>query len=214
MRGPPAGHRERPRCSRVRAGSIVKGSRWGRNDSRSRYRDCACAGSECYTLERALRGEPGVVDGYVNPVTQTAYIDYDPASSDGDDGARLARPGRRHPRPHEARCLAASGSPGLDWATMRAGRLLTILTLTLFAVSTTLDAALERAPVASTHGPSHNPGANPPCAGLCGCHAACVQIDTPNAISFADAPAARPMVAPPSAPESRAPEVIPPPPKP
>jgi len=38
-----------------------------------------CAGSECYTLERALRREPGVVDVYVNPVTEIAYIDYDPA---------------------------------------------------------------------------------------------------------------------------------------
>ena len=38
-----------------------------------------CAGSECYTLERALRREPGVVDVYVNPVTETAYIDYHPA---------------------------------------------------------------------------------------------------------------------------------------
>jgi len=40
-----------------------------------------CAGSECYTLERALRTEPGVVDVYVNPVTEIAYIDYDPAMS-------------------------------------------------------------------------------------------------------------------------------------
>jgi copper chaperone CopZ len=38
-----------------------------------------CAGSECYTLERALRRVPGVVDVYVNPVTEIAYIDYDPA---------------------------------------------------------------------------------------------------------------------------------------
>jgi cation transport ATPase len=37
-----------------------------------------CAGSECYTLERALRRVPGVVDVYVNPVTEMAYIDYDP----------------------------------------------------------------------------------------------------------------------------------------
>lgn len=37
-----------------------------------------CAGSECYTLERALRRVPGVVDVYVNPVTEIAYIDYDP----------------------------------------------------------------------------------------------------------------------------------------
>ena len=32
------------------------------------------AGSEGYTLERALRREPGVVDVYVNPVAEMAYI--------------------------------------------------------------------------------------------------------------------------------------------
>jgi len=38
-----------------------------------------CAGSECYTLERALRRGPGVVDVYLNPVTEMAYIDYAPS---------------------------------------------------------------------------------------------------------------------------------------
>ena len=47
-----------------------------------------CAGSECYTLERALRGEPGVVDVYVNPVTETAYIHYDPAMTESGANAQ------------------------------------------------------------------------------------------------------------------------------
>jgi hypothetical protein len=32
-------------------------------------------GSECFTIERALRRVPGVVDVYVNPVTELAYVD-------------------------------------------------------------------------------------------------------------------------------------------
>lgn len=39
-----------------------------------------CAGSERYTIERALKRVPGVVDAYVNPVTELAYIDYNPAT--------------------------------------------------------------------------------------------------------------------------------------
>lgn len=37
-----------------------------------------CAGSERYTVERVLHGEPGVVEVFVNPVTEMAYVDYDP----------------------------------------------------------------------------------------------------------------------------------------
>ena len=32
-------------------------------------------------LERALRAEPGVIEVYVNPATETAYVTYDPAQS-------------------------------------------------------------------------------------------------------------------------------------
>lgn len=39
-----------------------------------------CAGSERYTVERALQAIPGVVEVYVNPVTELAYITYDPTA--------------------------------------------------------------------------------------------------------------------------------------
>lgn len=51
-----------------------------------------CAGSERYTLERALRSVPGVVDVYVNPVTRIAYIDYDPAMHGEASLMRRTRP--------------------------------------------------------------------------------------------------------------------------
>ena len=37
----------------------------------------ACAAGEAQTLERVLRDTPGVASAYLNPVTDTAYVDYD-----------------------------------------------------------------------------------------------------------------------------------------
>lgn len=38
-----------------------------------------CGGGGSLTIERALRRAPGVAHAYVNPATEMAYIDYDPA---------------------------------------------------------------------------------------------------------------------------------------
>lgn len=35
-----------------------------------------CAGSDTAIVERALRAAPGVLSAYVNPITETAYLDY------------------------------------------------------------------------------------------------------------------------------------------
>ncbi len=38
-----------------------------------------CAGGGALTVEQALRRMPGVARAYVNPATEMAYLDYDPA---------------------------------------------------------------------------------------------------------------------------------------
>ena len=40
-----------------------------------------CGGGGALTVERALAKVPGVVRAYVNPATETAYVEYDPAQS-------------------------------------------------------------------------------------------------------------------------------------
>lgn len=47
-----------------------------------------CGGGGASTIERELARQPGVVSVYVNPATETAYIDYDAALI---GAARLAR---------------------------------------------------------------------------------------------------------------------------
>lgn len=39
----------------------------------------SCAGGGALTVEQALRRAPGVAHAYVNPATEMAYVDYDPA---------------------------------------------------------------------------------------------------------------------------------------
>ena len=41
---------------------------------------CGAAGTT--TIERELAAADGVLSAYVNPATETAYIDYDPAETD------------------------------------------------------------------------------------------------------------------------------------
>lgn len=36
-----------------------------------------CAGTERLTVERLLRDQPGVLEVYVNPVTEMAYVEFD-----------------------------------------------------------------------------------------------------------------------------------------
>ena len=40
-----------------------------------------CGGGGALTVERALAREPGVVRVYVNPATEMAYIEFDPAAT-------------------------------------------------------------------------------------------------------------------------------------
>ena len=42
----------------------------------------ACAAGEARTLERVLQQTPGVTSVYLNPVSDTAYIEYDPRITD------------------------------------------------------------------------------------------------------------------------------------
>lgn len=41
-----------------------------------------CGGAGATTIERELAATDGVVSAYVNPATETAYVDYDPAEAD------------------------------------------------------------------------------------------------------------------------------------
>ena len=43
-----------------------------------------CGGGGALTVERALGKVPGVTQVYVNPATETAYVEYDPALTDLD----------------------------------------------------------------------------------------------------------------------------------
>ena len=44
----------------------------------------SCASTERFTVERILRDTPGVLDVYVNPVTEMAYVEYDPTDTEPD----------------------------------------------------------------------------------------------------------------------------------
>ena len=46
--------------------------------------DLGCGGGGALTVERTLTKVPGVVQVYVNPATETAYIEYDPTVADVD----------------------------------------------------------------------------------------------------------------------------------
>lgn len=44
-----------------------------------------CGGGGAVTVEKAVRRVAGVVAAYVNPATEAAYVDYDPALCNPDD---------------------------------------------------------------------------------------------------------------------------------
>jgi Cu+-exporting ATPase len=44
--------------------------------------DLGCGGAGATTIERELAATDGVLRAYVNPATETAYVDYDPAETD------------------------------------------------------------------------------------------------------------------------------------
>ena len=65
--------------------------------------DLGCGGAGATTIERELAATDGVLRAYVNPATETAYVDYDPAEVDGWELARaVERAGYRPGRPIEA----------------------------------------------------------------------------------------------------------------
>lgn len=43
-----------------------------------------CGGGGALTVERALAKTPGVARAYVNPATEMAYVEYDPAQTGPD----------------------------------------------------------------------------------------------------------------------------------
>ena len=54
-------------------------------------------------MERVLAATDGVLRVYVNPATETAYVDYDPAETDAHELARaIGRAGYQASRPAEA----------------------------------------------------------------------------------------------------------------
>ena len=65
--------------------------------------DLGCGGAAATTIERQLAATDGVLRVYVNPATETAYIDYDPAETDSWSLARaIEKAGYRAGRPVEA----------------------------------------------------------------------------------------------------------------
>ncbi len=62
-----------------------------------------CGGTGASTIERVLAATDGVLRVYVNPATETAYVDYDAAETDPWTLARaVERAGYRPGRPAEA----------------------------------------------------------------------------------------------------------------
>jgi copper chaperone CopZ len=62
--------------------------------------DLGCGGAGARTVERELAATDGVVRVYVNPATETAYIDYDRAETDPAALAKaVERAGYRPGRP-------------------------------------------------------------------------------------------------------------------
>ena len=50
--------------------------------------DLGCGGGGALSIERALEKLPGVIRVYVNPLTEMAYLEFDPAQATGDDFCR------------------------------------------------------------------------------------------------------------------------------
>jgi len=62
-----------------------------------------CGGAGATAIERQLAATDGVLRAYVNPATETAHVDYDPAETDPWSLARaIERAGYKAGRPVEA----------------------------------------------------------------------------------------------------------------
>ncbi|MHB1005978.1 MAG: heavy-metal-associated domain-containing protein [Chloroflexota bacterium] len=60
----------------------------------------SCGGGGALTAERAIARTPGVLRAYVNPATEMAYVEYDPAATTPTEFARaVARVGLRAGEP-------------------------------------------------------------------------------------------------------------------
>ena len=65
--------------------------------------DLGCGGAGATTIERELAATDGVFRAYVNPATETAYVDYDAAEVDASTLLRaVERAGYRPGHPVEA----------------------------------------------------------------------------------------------------------------
>ena len=63
-------------------------------------RDLGCGGAGALRIERELAATDGVLEVYVNPVTEMAYVDFDPAETDPQALMRaIERAGYRAGRP-------------------------------------------------------------------------------------------------------------------
>lgn len=73
-----------------------------RHELRIPVYDLGCGGAGASTIERRLAATDGVVSVYVNPATETAYIDFDPTETDPSTLARvIEQVGYRAGRPIE-----------------------------------------------------------------------------------------------------------------
>ena len=62
-----------------------------------------CGGAGATSIERVLAATDGALRAYVNPATETAYVDDDPAETDASELARaIERAGYQASRPAEA----------------------------------------------------------------------------------------------------------------
>lgn len=76
-----------------------------------------CASGGRAAVERALLGIPGVVRAYVNPVTEMAYVEFDPALSNAQViGAVIRQTGCAETRPLPPPTMPRSGRSGVDTA--------------------------------------------------------------------------------------------------
>jgi Cu+-exporting ATPase len=71
--------------------------------------DLSCGSGGAMLIERLLTNLPGVVDVYVNPATETAYVEYEPAEvSEEQFGQAIRSAGYKSVLP--ARVLREAGS--------------------------------------------------------------------------------------------------------
>ena len=76
-----------------------------------------CASGGRAAIERALLDIPGVLRAYVNPVTEMAYVEFDPALSNAQViGAVIRQTGYAETRPLPTAPVHLSGKSGVDTA--------------------------------------------------------------------------------------------------